>query len=163
MCHRACSPATSRWAKIVANALTQVGVKVDITKIEAGSYWDAMRQDRANLKWDIAMFGFNPANASGLYHLASLFKSNADDAVRPDVWNLGRYRNPEVDRLLAVAGAEADAAKADAALAKAQALIWHDDPYIWLQINENVDAMRRQVSGVQVWPSLFTNVRHAAV
>lgn len=83
--------------------------------------------------------------------------------MRPDVWNLGRYRNPEVDRLLAVAGAEADAAKADAALAKAQALIWHDDPYIWLQINENVDAMRRQVSGVQVWPSLFTNVRHAAV
>ena len=84
--------------EIVANALTQVGVKVDITKIESGSYWDAMRQDRANLKWDIAMFGFNPANASGLYHLASLFKSNADDAARPDVWNMGRYRNPAVER-----------------------------------------------------------------
>ena len=92
--------------EVVANALTQVGVKVDITKIEAGSYWDAMRQDRANIKWDIAMFGFNPANASGLYHLASLFKSNADDAARPDVWNMARYRNPEVDRLLADAGTE---------------------------------------------------------
>jgi ABC-type transport system substrate-binding protein len=149
--------------EIVANALTQVGVKVDITKIESGSYWDAMRQDRANLKWDIAMFGFNPANASGLYHLASLFKSNADDAARPDVWNMGRYRNPDVDHLLVEAGTEADSAKANAALAKAQALIWHDAPYIWLQINENVDAMRKQVTGVQVWPSLFTNVRHAAV
>jgi len=149
--------------EVVANSLTQVGVKVAITKIEAGSYWDAMRQDRANLKWDIAMFGFNPANASGLYHLASLFQSNADDAARPDVWNLGRYRNPEVDRLLAAAGTEADRAQAAADLAKAQALIWNDAPYIWLQINENVTAVRKNVTGVEVWPSLFTNVRHAAV
>ena len=49
-----------------------------------------------------------------------------------------RYRNPEVDQLLDEAGTEADSQKADAALAKAQALIWHDAPYIWLQINENV-------------------------
>jgi len=149
--------------EIVANALTQVGVKVAITKIEAGSYWDAMRQDQANIKWDIAMFGFNPANASGLYHLASLFKSNKDDTARPDVWNLGRYRNPEVDRLLAEAGSEPDRAKASADIAKAQALIWNDDPYIWLQINENISAVRKAVTGVEVWPVLFTNVRHAAV
>ena len=88
-------PADVSVGEVVANALTQVGVKVEITKIEAGSYWDAMRQDRANIKWDIGMFGFNPSNASGLYHLASLFKSNADDAARPDVWNMARYRNPE--------------------------------------------------------------------
>jgi ABC-type transport system substrate-binding protein len=155
-------PSDVSVGEVVANSLTQVGVKVAITKIEAGSYWDAMRQDRANLKWDIAMFGFNPANASGLYHLASLFKSNADDAARPDVWNMGRYRNPEVDRLLASAAIEPDPAKADAALAQAQALIWHDAPYIWLQINENVTAVRKAVSGVEVWPILFTNMRHAA-
>jgi ABC-type transport system substrate-binding protein len=148
--------------EVVANALTQIGVKVEITKIEAGSYWDAMRQDRANIKWDIAMFGFNPANASGLYHLASLFKSNADDAARPDVWNMPRYRNPEVDKLLEAAGTQADRKQAAADLAKAQALIWHDAPYIWLQINENVTAARKQVTGVEVWPILFTNVRHAA-
>ena len=147
--------------EIVANSLTQVGVKVTITKIEAGSYWDAMRQDRANLKWDIAMFGFNPANASGLYHLASLFKSNKDDAARPDVWNMARYRNAEVDRLLDTAGSEADRKQAAADLAKAQTLIWNDAPYIWLQINENVSAVRKQVKGVEVWPILFTNVRHA--
>jgi ABC-type transport system substrate-binding protein len=156
-------PEDASVGQVVANALTQVGVKVNITKIEAGAYWDAMRQDRANLKWDIAMFGFNPANASGLYHLVSLFKSNADDAARPDVWNLGRYRNPEVDRLLVAAGTEADRTQAAGDLAKAQALIWNDYPYIWLQINENVDAFRRNVTGVEVWPSLFTNVRNAAV
>ena len=154
-------PSDVSVGEVVANALTQVGVKVEITKIEAGSYWDAMRQDRANIKWDIGMFGFNPSNASGLYHLASLFKSNKDDAARPDVWNMGRYRNPEVDRLLDAAGSEADRRQAAADLAKAQTLIWNDAPYIWLQINENVTALRRQVAGVEVWPILFTNVRHA--
>jgi ABC-type transport system substrate-binding protein len=155
-------PSDVSVGEVVANALTQVGVKVAITKIEAGSYWDAMRQDRANIKWDIAMFGFNPANASGLYHLASLFKSNKDDAARPDVWNMGRYRNPEVDRLLDAAGSESDRKQAAADLAKAQTLIWSDAPYIWLQINENVSALRKPVNGVEVWPTLFTNVRHAA-
>ncbi len=73
---------------------------MDITKIEGGSYWDELRQAPADLKWDIAMFGFNPSNASGLYHLSSLFKSNPDDAGKPAVWNVGRYKNAEVDSLL---------------------------------------------------------------
>jgi ABC-type transport system substrate-binding protein len=64
--------------------------------------------------------------------------------------------------LLEAAGTQADRKQAAADLAKAQALIWHDAPYIWLQINENVTAARKQVTGVEVWPILFTNVRHAA-
>ncbi len=148
-------------AEIVANALQQAGVKVEITKIEAASYWDAVRQDAANVKWDLAMFGFNPSNASGLYHLASLFKSNADDAGKPDVWNMARYRNPEVDALLKEADSTADQAAQNAALGKAQELIWRDNPYIWLQINENVSAVRKGVAGVEVWPIVFTVVRRA--
>jgi len=150
-------------AEIVASALKQVGVDATITKIERGAYWDALRQDRANAKWDIAMFGFNPSNASGLYHLASLFKSNADDAGRPDVWNIGRYRNPEVDRLLDEADKTPDPKRQADALGKAQELIWADTPYIWLQINENVSAARRSVAGVEVWPIVFTNVRRSTV
>lgn len=149
-------------AEIVANALQQAGVKVEITKIEAASYWDAVRQDRANIQWDLAMFGFNPSNASGLYHLASLFKSNADDAAKPDVWNMARYRNAEVDALLKEADSTPDAAAQNAALGKAQELIWRDNPYIWLQINENVSAIRKGVAGVEVWPIVFTIVRRAS-
>ena len=99
-------PSDVSVGEVVANALTQVGVKVadhqDRGRILLGRDAAGSR----NIKWDIAMFGFNPANASGLYHLASLFKSNKDDAARPDVWNMGRYRNPEVDRLLDAAGSE---------------------------------------------------------
>lgn len=149
-------------AEIVAASLKQVGVDVQINKIEKGAYWDHLRQDKANLGFDLAMFGFNPSNASGTYHLASLFKSNADDNAKPDVWNMGRYRNAEVDELLKTADSAPAEADRLAALGKAQELIWADAPYLWLQINENVSAVRKSVSGVTVMPIVFTNLRSAA-
>ena len=147
--------------EIVANALQQVGVDAQINKVEGGAYWETLRQDQANLKWDIAMFGFNPSNASGLYHLNSLFKSNADDAGKPDVWNVGRYRNADVDTLLKRADETADRAQQDSLLGQAQEIIWKDAPYIWLQINENITATRKTVKDVEVWPIVFTNMRFA--
>ena len=148
--------------EVVANALQQAGVEVSINKVESGAYWDTLRQEAANLKWDIAMFGFNPSNASGLYHLNSLFRSNKNDAGKPDVWNIGRYSNAQVDKLLEQADAAADLAKQNALLAQVQEIVWKDNPYIWLQINENISAVRKPVKGVEVWPIVFTNLRHAA-
>jgi len=149
-------------AEIVAASLKQVGVDAQITKIEKGAYWDHLRQDKANLAWDLAMFGFNPSNASGTYHLASLFKSNADDNAKPDVWNVGRYHNAEVDELLVAADSAPEESARLEALGKAQELIWADAPYLWLQINENVSAVRKPVTGVSVMPIVFTNLRNAA-
>jgi ABC-type transport system substrate-binding protein len=148
-------------SEIVANALGQAGVKVEITKIDAAAYWDELRQTPADLKWDLAMFGFNPSNASGLYHLASLFKSNPDETGKPAVWNAGRYRSDQVDALLKEADSTADAAKQKAALAKVQEIVWKDNPYIWLQINENIAAVKG-ATGVEVWPIVFTVVRRAS-
>ena len=107
------------------------------------------------------MFGFNPSNASGLYQLMSLFKSNADDAAKPDVWNVGRYRNAEVDALLKKANETADLGQQNALLGQAQAIVWRDSPYIWLQINENITATRKTMKDVEVWPIVFTNMRRA--
>ena len=149
-------------AEVVAASLKQVGVDAQITKIEKGGYWDRLRQDKVNLAWDLAMFGFNPSNASGTYQMASLFKSNADDEGKPDVWNIGRYRNPKVDELLDTAdSAPAEEARMEA-LGRAQELVWADAPYLWLQINENVSAVRKPVTGVTVMPIVFTNLRNAA-
>ncbi len=148
-------------AEIVAAALKQVGVEATITKIEKGAYWDHLRQDKANLKWDLAMFGFNPSNASGAYHLASLFRSNANDDAKPDVWNIGRYKNAKVDELLVTADSAPEEAKRMEALGEAQRLVWEDAPYLWLQINENVTAIRKGLAGVEVWPIVFTSLRNA--
>ncbi|BCH35865.1 glutathione ABC transporter substrate-binding protein [Mesorhizobium sp. L-8-10] len=148
-------------AEIVAASLKQVGVDAAITKIEKGAYWDHLRQDKANLKWDLAMFGFNPSNASGAYHMASLFRSNADDDAKPEVWNIGRYKNPRVDELLVTADSAPGESERMEALGEAQRLVWEDAPYLWLQINENVTAVRQGVTGVEVLPIVFTSLRNA--
>jgi len=147
-------------AEIVTASLKQIGVQASITKIERGAYWDHLRQDQANLKWDMAMFGFNPSNASGAYHLSSLFKSNANDQEKPDVWNIGRYNNARVDELLVIADSAPDEVTRLEALGEAQKIIWEDAPYLWLQINENVSAVRKGVNGTVVLPIVFTSLRN---
>jgi ABC-type transport system substrate-binding protein len=148
-------------SEIVVASLKQIGVEAAIQKIERGAYFDTLRQDRSKATWDLAYFGFNPSNAAGLYHMESLFKSNRDDAARPDVWNFGRYRNEKVDAALREANTNPDPGKRMEALGEAQQLVWDDAPYLWLQVNENVSAIRKGVTGVELWPIVFTSLRKA--
>jgi ABC-type transport system substrate-binding protein len=148
-------------AEICQRAFQQIGIEAEIRKVEGGAYWGELRRERKALEFDVAFFGFNPSNASGLYHLESLFKSNADDNGKLDVWNIGRYRNARVDELLAKANATADLAGQNALLGEVQKIVWDDAPYVWLHVNENVTAIRKGVKGVEVWPIVFTIPRRA--
>jgi len=123
--------------------------------------WGELRKERAALNFDVAIFGFNPSNASGLYHLESLFKSNADDNGRLDVWNIGRYRDAKVDDLLRQANETVDLAKQNALLGEVQEIVWQAAPYVWLHVNENVTVVRKGVKGVELWPIVFTIPRRA--
>ena len=78
-----------------------------------------------------------------------------------DVWNIGRYRNEKVDAALRDANTNPDEAKRLEALGEAQRLVWEDAPYLWLQVNENVSAARKGVSGIELWPIVFTSLRKA--
>ena len=146
-------------AETTAAALREVGVGVEIRKIEKSSYWDTLRLPVAEAGWQIGMFGFNPSNASGLYHLDSMYTSNPDNADRPSVWNIARYNSPEVDALLAEAKVTVDGEARSAILADAQKIIWGDAPYIWMQVNNIISAARADLGGVEVWPVIFTIVR----
>ncbi len=149
-------------AETAAAALQNVGVGIEIRKIERSSFWDTLRLPVAEAGWQIGMFGFNPSNASGLYHLDSMYTSNPDNVGRPAVWNITRYSNPEVDALLAQATVTVDGDARAAILAEAQDMIWNDAPYIWLQVNNIISATRADLDGVEVWPVIFTVVRGGA-
>lgn len=146
-------------AETAAAALQEVGVGVEIRKIERSSFWDTLRLPVAEAGWQIAMFGFNPSNASGLYHLDSMYTSNPDNAGRPAVWNITRYANEKVDTLLNQARVTVDGDARAAILAEAQDIIWNEAPYIWLQVNNIISAARSDLMGVEVWPVIFTIVR----
>ena len=147
--------------EIAARSFQAVGIDATISKVEKGSYWDALRLREDELKWDLALFGFNPSNASGLYHLASLFRSNPDDKDRPAVWNFTRYRNGEVDRLLDEAEVTVDLEQRKKLLGQAQEIIWKEAPYVWMQVNNIVSAAGKDLAGAEVWPIIFTIIRNA--
>ncbi len=146
-------------AETAAAALQEVGVGIEIRKIERSSFWDTLRLPVADTGWQIGMFGFNPSNASGLYHLDSMYTSNPDNADRPAVWNITRFTNAEVDALLAEATVTVDGEARAAILAQAQDIIWREAPYVWLHVNNIISASRADLGGVEVWPVIFTIVR----
>lgn len=147
--------------EVTANALKAVGIDAKIRKIEKGAFWDALRVPVAEAGWDLGMFGFNPSNAAGSYHLDSLYTSNPDQTGRPGVWNIARYKNADVDALLAKAKVTVDGDARAKLLGEAQDIIWKDAPYVWLQVNNIVSAAGAGVEGVEVWPVIFTVVRNA--
>ena len=149
-------------AETAAAALQDVGIGVEIRKIERSSFWDTLRLPVAEAGWQIGMFGFNPSNASGLYHLDSMYTSNPDNEGRPSVWNITRFSNAEVDAMLAEAKVTVDGDARAAILADVQEIIWSEAPYIWLQVNNIISATRADLNGVEVWPVIFTIVRGGA-
>jgi ABC-type transport system substrate-binding protein len=155
------SAADALLVDLVAGALRQLPITVTVRKIAGGAYWDALREAPAGLRWDLALFGFQPDNGSGLHHLTTLFRSNRDPMTIPDDWNIGHYRNPEVDRLIAAASTAASPGANDNALRAAQTLIWHDAPYVWLPVADVISASRASVAGVEVSPTGTTLLRHA--
>jgi ABC-type transport system substrate-binding protein len=141
--------------------LGKVGVKATINKVEPAAFWDYLRVPPDKIAWDMVLFGFNPSNGDGGYHLASLFASNPSRTERPRVWNFTWYANPKVDSLLAEADQMVDAAKRKGLLVEAARLAWTDAPYVWLHAENVVVAKRKELQGVEVLPVIFTILRSA--
>jgi ABC-type transport system substrate-binding protein len=154
-------PFDTEIAAMVAAGLRQVGVVVTVTSLKGNAYWNEVRRAQANMRWDLALLNFDPVSASGQHQLNAQFRANVDDAAVPDAWNVGRYRNKQVDQLLDEAERTASASRSQAALTTAQELIWHDAPMLWLPIADHIVAMREAVTGVEISPAGFTLLRHA--
>jgi ABC-type transport system substrate-binding protein len=154
-------PGDLQLAEVAAKSFQNLGIQVEVKKIEKASYWDYLRAPLAELAWDVAVFGFNPSNGAGSYHLEALYKSNADDSKRPRSWNIARYKNAEVDQLIAQAKVAVDPERHKELLGKAQEIVWNDAPYVFLQVNDIVSAKRQDVKDVEVWPIIFTITRNA--
>jgi ABC-type transport system substrate-binding protein len=141
--------------------LGKVGVKATINKVEPAAFWDYLRVPPDKIAWDLVLFGFNPSNGDGGYHLSSLFASNPTRTERPKVWNFTWYTNPKLDSLLAESDQVVDAAKRKALLVEAAKLAWTDAPYVWLYAENVVVAKRKELKGVEVQPVVFTILRNA--
>ena len=144
----------------LADYLRNVGFEPHFMYVEPAVFWDHLLIPPDQYKWDLVLFGFNPSNGDGGYHLDSLYRSNPDRQRRPRVWNLTWYSNPQVDAWLSEGDRAVDPKARVAAYAKVERQVWGDVPYLWLYA-ENVIVATRDVSGVEVLPIVFTVLRSA--
>lgn len=130
-------------------------------KVEPAVFWDYLRVPPDKIAWDMVLFGFNPSNGDGGYHLSSLFASNPSRTERPKVWNFTWYSNPKVDELLKQADRTIDPTKRKRLLVEAARIIWNDAPYVWLYAENVIVAKRKDLRNVVVLPIVFTILREA--
>ena len=144
----------------LADYLRNVGFEPHFLYVEPAVFWDHLLIPPDQYKWDLVLFGFNPSNGDGGYHLDSLYRSNPDRRHRPRAWNFTWYSSPQVDSWLADGDRAVDPHIRDAAYAKVQRQVWKDAPYLWLYA-EDVIVGTRDVKGVEVLPIVFTILKHA--
>ncbi|HYM90750.1 MAG TPA: ABC transporter substrate-binding protein [bacterium] len=144
----------------LADYLRNVGFEPHFLYVEPAVFWDHLLIPPDQYTWDLVLFGFNPSNGDGGYHLDSLYRSNPDRQHRPRVWNFTWYSNPQVDAWLTEGSRAIDPKARAATYARVERQVWNDAPYLWLYA-ENVIVATRDVSGVEVLPIVFTILRSA--
>lgn len=140
--------------------LRNIGVRASINRVEPAAFWDFLRVPPDRLQWDMVLFGFNPSNGDGAYHLASLFASNPNRTGPPKVWNFTWYSNSKVDDLLNRADITVDQARRNQLLAEAARIVWNEAPYVWLYAENVIVGKRKELKGVEVLPVIFTILRN---
>jgi len=148
-------------AEAIQNQLKAIGVDVKIDKIEKSQFWNSIKVPKANVDFDMVLFGYNPSHGDGYIQLDALYATNPSTEESPIQWNFNWYSNPTVDQLLAAARTTVDLDERTNTLGQAEQIIWDDAPYIWLYAKNNIVAKSKEVENVKVLPVVFTLVHEA--
>lgn len=142
-------------AAVVQEQLKKVGIDVVIQKVDKAVFWNGIKVARADVDFDMVLFGFNPSHGSGALQLDIMYTSNPNNG-KVAGWNFNWYSNAKVDGLLAKALQTVNPNSQKVVLAQAGREIWRDAPYIWLYVRNNLSAYDNKAATPVVLPVVFT-------
>lgn len=125
-------------AQVLQQMVAQAGIELDVRSFEFATFYDDVRRGAFQLFTLVRTGIIDPNIYSFVLHSASL---------PPRGQNRGRYRNPQLDRLLDTAAGLSDQDARRPLYLAAQELIAEDLPYISLFTRSNVAVMARPLSG----------------
>jgi glutathione transport system substrate-binding protein len=140
-----------RGMQFIQQQFANVGVKVTVEPLEAG----VLTAKEFNVK------GPDDATIVMLYGGWSSSTGDADWGMRPMLYtkafppvlfNMAWYSNPVTDAAIEGGLATVDPTKRAAAYAKAQAQVWQDAPWIFLQVDHNLAAYSKKLHGAFMRP-----------
>ncbi len=136
-------PFRVRLATIIQHQLNQVGIEMEIRSFDWGTFYGDIKSGRFQL-YSLAWVGIKlPDIFRYVFH---------SQAVPPGGANRGRYRNPEVDRLIEQAEGEPDLERQARIYRRIQRIIHRDLPYVPLWYEDNLVAMGPAVRGYRLSP-----------
>ncbi len=132
------NPRRAKAAILIQSFLADIGVKVEIERIEANTFFAGLRKK----DYDAAISGWS----AGLYaDMGPLWHSGDRNLL-----NYTSYDNPQVDALIDAANIEPDPEKNAELLRQAQALIYADQPYTFLYWREELIALDKRFKDAKV-------------
>ncbi len=142
-----------RGMQFIQQQLAAVGVKVNVEPLEAGVLTAKMFNVQKPEDATIVM----------LYGAWSSSTGDADWGIRPIAYtksfppvlaNLSWYSNPVTDAAIEAGLATVDPAKRATAYARAQAQVWKDAPWIFLDVDHGLAAYSKKLHGASIRPDL---------
>jgi glutathione transport system substrate-binding protein len=142
-----------RGMQFIQQQLAAVGVKVNVEPLEAG----VLTAKQFNVT------GPQDATIVMNYGAWSSSTGDADWGIRPIAYtksfppvlaNLAWYSNPVTDAAIEAGLATVDPAKRATAYAQAQAQVWKDAPWIFLDVDHGLAAYAKKLHGASIRPDL---------
>lgn len=151
---------TNRVAELIQQNLSQVGVKINLQPMEAGTLSASRFKPLSDNQSQLNLAGWSPSTGDADWGLRPLFYG---ESWPPTLFNLSFYKNPQVDALIGAALTTADQHRRDLTYVQVMKLIWADAPWIFLYNSQNLAGIRDNVSGVYALPDGTVDVRGAAI
>ncbi|MCS7257234.1 MAG: ABC transporter substrate-binding protein [Thermomicrobium sp.] len=129
--------------------LRAVGIEAEIQTFEWGTYLDKIMGNPDELPelFELSWIGDNGDPDNFLYILLS------GDAWPPNGFNLGYYRNEQVDDLLRQAQRISDRAQRERLYQQALKLLVADAPWAWIDHETQIVAMKKFIQGFKLHPT----------
>ena len=133
----------SKLGEAVQGYLAKIGVQAKLTQYEWGAYLAKIRRT----PWEgMSIYGNSGDSGDPEEFLAWLYEYN-EGTGKASLGNVGRYHNPEFDKILEEGRRTADPARRAALYAQANRIVHDDAPWIFINNLNQVKAIRSNVEG----------------
>ncbi len=132
------NPRRAKAAIIIQANLAEIGVDVQIEKLESNTFFSRLRKK----DYEVALSGWS---ASTWVDMSSLWHSGHRYAQ-----NYPNYSNPQVDELIEQALATPDPAETERLWNEVQALVYEDQPYTFLYWRDEIVGLSSRFEDAQV-------------
>lgn len=136
-------------ARMICNMLENVGIGVNLRAYEFGTFFSDIKSGN----FQIYTMQWTEPLEPDFYYWIFHSKSIPDESGNTNGANRGRYKNEEIDNLLAAGRIEIDREKRKEIYSKVQKIISDELPYISLWHEDNIAIINSQYTNYNIFPN----------